>query len=341
MKKYITNLYGQSIHSTAMIAQHMITDIAKKQEYSEIAIPAYDLKHDTDVEKVKRIEGMLAQVSSDSMAVVQLPSWNGIAFDEVFIKLLRNRVKKLVVFVHDFVPLMFENNYYLFERYLEAYNLADLAVLPSKKMEVLLREKGLDIPVIIQNIWDHTTSINLENTPVFHRKIKFAGNIRRFPFVQEWKQDIPLEVYSNGEELHNEHVKLLGWKNDDQLLRELNEGGFGLVWSENIENQSEREYSEMNVSFKFSTYLSAGIPIIVNKGLAKQDFVEKYQIGFVAETLDEAVDRVNSMSIEEYNQMVSRVHDISSMIREGFFTQMLLVDIQRNLYLEEDKYDNL
>ncbi len=44
---------------------------------------------------------------------------------------------------------------------------------------------------------------------------------------------------------------------------------FGLVWSENIENQFEREYSEMNASFKFSTYLAAGLPIIVNKGLAK------------------------------------------------------------------------
>ncbi|XHB95385.1 hypothetical protein AAFF39_10960 [Lactococcus garvieae] len=56
-----------------------------------------------------------------------------------------------------------------------------------------------------------------------------------------------------------------GWQHDDQLLRELNKGGFGLVWSENIENQFEREYSEMNASFKFSTYLAAGLPIIVIK----------------------------------------------------------------------------
>ena len=96
-----------------------------------------------------------------------------------------------------------------------------------------------------------------------------------------------------------------GWQHDDQLLRELNKGGFGLVWSENIENQFEREYSEMNASFKFSTYLAAGLPIIVNKGLAKQSFVEEQEIGLVANNLDEAIDYVKCMSSSEYMRISS------------------------------------
>lgn len=110
---------------------------------------------------------MLSSVTQGDLAIAQMPSWNGIAFDEVFLKILRERVDKLVVFIHDFVPLMFQNNDYLFERYLVAYNLADLVILPSERMEKKLRERGLTSPVKIQGIWDHLVEIENLKHPKF------------------------------------------------------------------------------------------------------------------------------------------------------------------------------
>ncbi|MDT2887975.1 sugar transferase [Lactococcus lactis] len=335
MKKFITNIHGQSEQSTAMIAQNMISKIAQREGYSEIGILAHSTTEDTNEEKEKRIEGMLSIVSERGMVVAQMPSWNGIAFDEVFLRQLDKKVDKLVIFIHDFVPLMFENNAYLFERYIDAYNLADLVILPSKQMEYKLRERGLKPPVKIQEIWDHLLYIEGLGHPEFQEKIKFAGNITRFPFVKEWENDVKLEVFSNGVIGKKEFVDMKGWKHDDQLLRELNEGGFGLVWSENIENQYEREYSKMNASFKFSTYLSAGIPIIVNKDLAKQNFVEEHNIGFVADSIYEVADYVKNISRIEYDILCSNVERIGQLVREGFFTKKLLLEIQEYLFLEE------
>ncbi|WP_285121198.1 sugar transferase [Lactococcus petauri] len=333
MKKYITNLYGQSPQSTAMAAQNMITDIAKTMGYKEISIEAYPVREDTQEEKLKRIEGILAPVSQDSMAIAQMPSWNGIAFDQYFLESLRKRVDKLVVFIHDFVPLMFANNAYLFDQYLEAYNLADLVILPSQKMKDILTEHGLTQPVLIQNVWDHVTTLNLTNQPRLERKLNFLGNMTRFPFVKEWESDLRLEVYSNGQAEAKGNMRVMGWQPEDQVLRALNQGGFGLVWSENIENQYEREYSEMNVSFKFSTYLAAGLPLVVNKGIAKEDFVTKYNLGVAVDNLQQAVDYVNSVTEQEYNVLVNNVKTIGSLIKEGFFTRQLLLEIQAELFL--------
>lgn len=333
MKKYITNLYGQSPQSTAMAAQNMITDIAKTMGYKEISIEAYPVREDTQEEKLKRIEGILAPVSNDSMAIAQMPSWNGIAFDQYFLESLRKRVDKLVVFVHDFVPLMFANNAYLFDQYLAAYNLADLVILPSQKMKDILTENGLTQPVLIQNVWDHVTTLNLTTQPRLERKLNFLGNMTRFPFVKDWENDLRLEVYSNGQAEAKGNMRVMGWQPEDQVLRALNQGGFGLVWSENIENQYEREYSEMNVSFKFSTYLAAGLPLVVNKGIAKEDFVTKYNLGVAVDNLQQAVDYVNSVTEQEYNVLVNNVKTIGSLIKEGFFTRQLLLEIQAELFL--------
>lgn len=339
MRKYITNLYGHSQESTAMNAQHMVTKLAKELGYVEIAIRGHSVKDDTESERVKRVEGNLSIVEGKALIVAQMPTWNGIAFDEVLLTQLRQRSEKLVVFVHDFVPLMFVNNRYLMGRYLEAYNLADLVILPSKKMANLLQNEGLKSPIMIQEIWDHLSDLEDLKFPSFEQTLKFAGNSTRFPFVKDWEGDIPLEVFSPLVLDSHDNIKFKGWLHDDALLSELNQGGFGLVWSENIENQAEREYSEMNVSFKFSTYLAAGLPIVVNRGLSKQEFVEKHGIGFVASSLSEAIELIKYLSQEEYEKVQSQVHKISGLVREGFFTKKMLINIQNYLYLGE-KNDN-
>ena len=333
MKKYITNLYGQSPQSTAMAAQNMITEISKSMGYKEICIEAYPVRSDTEEEKLKRIEGMLASVSKNSLAIAQMPSWNGIAFDKYFLDVLRIKVEKLVVFIHDFVPLMFANNAYLFDQYLEAYNHADIVIVPSLKMKDVLIEHGLKKPVLIQDVWDHLIPIELTSTPQFQKKLSFLGNTTRFPFVKDWKSELPLEVYSNGNVQAEGNMKLMGWQPEDQLLRSLNNGGYGLVWSENIENQYEREYSEMNASFKFSTYLAAGLPLIVNRGIAKENFVTDYNLGIAVDTLEEVVTYLESVSEEEYKAMVENVKNIGDLIKEGFFTKKMLIEIQEKLFL--------
>lgn len=334
MKKYITNLYGHGRSSTAMTAQHLVTSIAKEEGYLEIRVGPYDLENETVNDKLKRIEGILSGVPKEAIVIAQMPTWYGIVFDELLLQILRHRVEKLVIFVHDFVPLMFSNNAYLFDRYLSAYNLSDLVILPSSKMEARLVEEGLSSPVIYQEIWDYQTTLSSLEKPEFQKLLKFCGNVERFPFAKAWDKTLPLEIFSQGELSSSSTAILKGWLSSDELLRSLNKGGFGLVWSENIENQKEKEYSEMNASFKFSTYLAAGIPLIINQGLAKEAFVRDYQLGYVAADLDEAVSYISQLSSEEYDRLAANVKEVGSLITDGFFTRKLLTQVQETLFLK-------
>lgn len=336
MNKFITNFYGHSAVSTAQIAQHMTTNIAKTMGFKEIAIVAHDSGRDTDMERWKRIEGFLAPVQGGELAVVQLPSWSGFEFDKVLIEQLKNRVEKVVIFTHDFIPLMFKPNFYLMKYYIELYNQADLVILPSEKMHKILINFGLETPVLIQEIWDHTSSITLEAKPVFQRKIKFAGGVQRYPFIKNWSSNILLEAYSKGAVEAVGNVELKGWMHDDQLMRSLNEGGIGLVWTEDdMEDEHfDKAYFQIVNHFKFSTYLAAGLPVIVPKCFAKADFVQRNGLGFVAGSLEEVVSIVEKMNEEEYEKLIENVKDVGALITDGHFTKSLIIEIEKALFLK-------
>lgn len=46
----------------------------------------------------------------------------------------------------------------------------------------------------------------------------------------------------------------------------------------------------------------------------------------VVDSLEEAVARIETMSVEEYQGMVARVRSFSSLVRQGFFTRKLLTE---------------
>ncbi|MDO1605358.1 sugar transferase [Lactobacillus sp. YT155] len=340
MKKFITNLYGHSYFSTAKNAQQMVTKSALEQGYIELAVPTYGTADDSETELSKRIDAILARVERDDLLILQTPTWNQFEFEEAFIDQVLKREIHLVVFIQDLIPLMFENNYYLMPRFVEAYNKAELVIVPSEKMGNKLIAEGLKVPYVVQGIWDHLTKTDDYSKPYFLKEINFVGNFIRFPFSITWNKDIPLNVYCrptgpNEETVEStNHMNVKGYLEDELLLHELNRGGFGLVWSEDIENQAEREYSTMNASFKFSTYLAAGIPIIVNKGLNKENFVKKYGIGYVAESLDEVAKIVTEATEPEYEVLVQNVKNISQLVREGFFTKKLLLEVEERILLE-------
>lgn len=82
----------------------------------------------------------------------------------------------------------------------------------------------------------------------------------------------------------------------------------------------------MNASYKLGTYLAAGIPLIVNSSKAEKDLILRKNLGIVVDSLDEAVERIERMTQDQYDQMVKDVDTFGYLIREGYFTKKLLVD---------------
>ena len=109
----------------------------------------------------------------------------------------------------------------------------------------------------------------------------------------------------------------MGFRNEDELVRLLNRG-FGLCWSVDTEERKERRYSQMNASFKLSTYLAAGLPIVANDDISVAPLIKKYGLGLLAPDLATASELVQKCTPQEYAQMADHVYRYSFLLRQGW-----------------------
>lgn len=339
MQVHITNLYGQSSTSTALKAQNRIAAFARELNYKELGIYYYDVKSDSPKMLTSRLDGIIASVGYEDIVIFQYPTWNHISFDEAFIRRLNlYRGLRKVIFVHDIPPLMFESNLYLLDRHIAFLNQADLLIMPSQRMADFLYTKGLTVKkIVVQKMWDFPVAVDTSVRPKFRKVINFAGSLDswKFGFAKNWNYDsVELKVTADkGEWAQGKNISFLGWFNDDTFLVNAlrYSGGFGLLWSD---NSYWCEYMRLNTNYKLSTYLSAGIPVIVNSSIAEKDTIVRKNLGLAVDSLDEAVNKVENMLEEDYNKMVSDTEVFSGLIREGYFAKKVLTDAVFQLLYE-------
>lgn len=189
----------------------------------------------------------------------------------------------------------------------------------------------LDMKFAIQEIGDYITDINFIESPKFTKEIQFAGSLEKLAVPNQWNYDMPLKLYSK-EPCSGKRVKKMGWLNPSALLLELAKGGFGLLW---YGNEYWYQHIRYNCSFKLSTYLVAGIPVIVPKGISNQYLIEKNHLGLVVGNVDEAVEMIERMTEEEYKEYVRHVEKFSLLIRNGYFTKKFLIEAIHRMQRED------
>ena len=272
-KVHITNLYGMAGDSTVILAQNAVTEIARSMGFREIGIYFYNITTDSPGERSKRLDGIMASISFGDIVIFQSPTWNGWEFDAEFVAKMKDLRVKLVVFIHDVVPLMFRDNAYLMSVYMDMFNQAD------------------------------------------------------FPEVQNWVYETPLRVFANEPKSNPEaNLVIEGWKRNEELLMELSKGGFGLVWNTQYNDGENVDYYEMNISHKLSTYLAAGIPVIVPNTLSNSHLIEERGLGFAVNSLEEADQLVQNMDPKTYQEISNRAQGFAFLLKEGYITKKLLVD---------------
>ena len=328
MTVHITNLYG--LGGTAALAQQMVAKIGcQNLGMNELGIYVYQLPEEPQQSLYARFDGIIASLSHGDTVIIQSPSWNSIEWDQAFIDHLDlYRDIKKIIFIHDVVPLMLDVNRYLLPQYIDYYNKADVLIVHTEKMYHFLRQNGLEEKKhVVLHFFDHpVNNLNYSITPQNNKVINFAGNAQKFEFVKNWHNPhIKLQVFSNPKKSYpDQNLEITGWKSDSVLLDTLRRtGGFGLVWSE---DPYWSEYMKLNASFKTSTYLAAGLPLIVNSEMPEKDTIKRKNIGIAANNLEEAQEKVLRISDEEYNQMVRNVESFAKLIREGYFTKKALTE---------------
>lgn len=172
---------------------------------------------------------------------------------------------------------------------------------------------------------------SLNSTPLRNlRKTDLLG-IVAVPTYHRWKYETPLHVcYTErleGSIIQGPYKKAGGLSRG--FASQLSKEGvvFGLVWGNSENPEDERDLLQKKMSsYKLSTYLSAGLPVVVPNLLSNADYIRDKGLGFVASVLKKPIRLVQDCTEEEYAQMVERLQYTSYLIHNGYFYKEIIVD---------------
>ena len=324
MTVYITRLNGMMTISTPQYVQRKTAEVAYQLGCREMGIYYYNANAEKLDHLHARLDGIIAGLSAEDIVICQFPTWNGLRFERALIEHIKAYHCHVVIFVHDFEALMEESWQDKLRGTVELYNQAEVLIVPSYTMKGFLLENGvrLDMKFVIQEIWDYPTDIHFTYGPKLKKEIHFAGSPGRFIFPNQWDYDILLKVYAD-EPCTGKNIQRMGWMNPSGLLLELAKGGFGLVW---YRDEYMHQYMRYNNNTKLSTCLAAGIPVIVPNGISNQYIIEGNHLGLVVDSLEEAVEKVQNMTEQEYQEYIRHVGKFAVLLRKGYFTKKLLTE---------------
>ncbi|MFR0571607.1 nucleotide sugar synthetase [Ligilactobacillus salivarius] len=334
MSIYITNTYV--LGGIASKAQNLVTEEAKKLGIEEIRIPYIDYESEDRNNMSNKIDGILTGITSGDTIIYQSPTWNDPNFDIFFMnKLLGIGNLNIIIFIHDIRPMMFLTEQINMPSYIELFNVANYLIVPSKNMAQYLGEKGVTTPMVTQYLCDSNKEMVFQEVPKLKKQINFIGSDAKFMISRNFpiNSDVTLDLYGrkNNEMVRAENINYHGFFNEYNLLHELHKGGFGLVWTEDM---YWREYMKYNTSFKTSTYLRAGIPLIVHESISCRKMIEDNHWGIIVNSLAEAVEKVKAMTVEEYNSYVKAIQEVKYSLENGYFTKKVLVDSVYKLFVQ-------
>jgi len=162
-----------------------------------------------------------------------------------------------------------------------------------------------------------------DKTRINNGPIVFAGNLDKSRFLEQL-ETIPLRfnLYgpgATGDMMKQTNVNYQGIVDPYQLPAQL-EGSYGLVWdgdSATGMKGSLGHYMQFISHRKVSLYILAGLPIIISETAGAATLVQKYQIGFCVNSLEEIRAGINSISASQYEQMINNMKPLAKKIATG------------------------
>ena len=338
MKKFLIDVTRGQKNTAGDKAKRDITHILADQGFNKIEVKIFNNKLQKLLLTRKEIQGDLALVGEGDLLLVQYPLYSLFEL-EVLLRICKARRIKLVGIIHDVECLraLRENRIKSF-REISIFNKFDCLIVHNESMRQKLHLLNVRVKMISLEVFDYLNNNQMVKTGL-NNSLVFAGNLGKAEFLDKWTLNLSVKLFGiNPRAKYVETIKYLGVKSPNELPKFLS-GSFGLVWdgAELTTNSGVfGEYTKYNNPHKVSLYLSCGLPVIVWKQAAISNFIKDKRVGLVIESLIDLPSSIQSLSLENYNEMCMNAKRVGTMIREGKFTK-IAVDTAIDYLREKDQ----
>lgn len=297
MNIHITKTYN--VGGKTGIRQNSLVNAGRSMGCVEMSLLKFPDETDTDEQLHVRMDGIISSLCRDDIVIFQYPSGISARYDRFLIEHIRRYAGvRLVIYVQEPVTEGEE---------LALLNQADLLIMPSEEMHSFYLKNGLqDKPVILQKWYDYMTDVMQRG----HKE-------RRIYILSE---DI-----EPGHTMSSSNVEMLPFDeyHVPEMLLKLGEGGVGLIW--NFDGEEGKVRTPWGLML--GLFLTAGIPVIVQKGSPCEEYVEKHGVGFVAESMEEVYRICAALSDEYFEKYYANVKKLQYLFTSGAYTKHLLQEI--------------
>ena len=346
MKYYLKEefLHDNNVKNAGNKARNDVEEIVKREGYQVLVLSVdnwYEMSTlKAQLHKSKAFGQALAQLKQGDELLIQFPMLHHSFFTTHHVKKAQKKGVKVHFIIHDLEALRYANldtvplKHKIRVQIQESGLLgaADGIIAHNPIMKSVLVDKGVEADKIVSlGIFDYLIPNFQEKTGLTkNQPIIVAGNLaqEKAGYLYSLPEEPAYNLYGVGFDesraLANETY--FGSFLPDELPAAL-EGGFGLVWDgDSAETCSGvfGEYLRYNNSHKASLYLAAGFPVVVWEESALAHFVIDKQCGLVVSSLSDLKENLDTLSEEQYKEMLENAKQIGSKLRQGQYLRTAL-----------------
>lgn len=287
-------------------------------------------------------------IKTNSVLFIQYPfPFKDFVFKKLMqvLYLLKKKNVKIISLLHDVDELRFNNEKN--RNKLDQLNLlSDCLIVHNEKMIDYLISRNFDSKKLVNlQIFDYLQDELINKKITYSNTVTIAGSldVSKAGYLKYLKNlnNVNFKLYGPFY-----HAGLVGGKNIEyegvlapsELPGKLTTG-FGLIWDGTSIDRCDGlmgNYLRYNNPHKMSLYLSAGLPVIIWSEAAQANFVKKYNVGLVVDSINELDAKMKTLSETKYFEFVESVKSLSEKLRIGFFTKNAVKNCEAMIEVDDN-----
>lgn len=338
MKVYYIGQAYQPVSTAGSKPMQDFDHILRKKGFKNIGLPSITIKYAKLWWIYNWISAKIGKLRmpKDVVVIFQYPEQRHLF--ETFNKACSNR-NKTVILIHDIPKLRTKdstNDDCILSK-------GDVLIAHTENMASWIKENFERKGIVILNIFDYLSDFKDSNDDIVFAKpysIVFAGNLNKAEFIKklQWNPNlVRLNLFGPNLDDRVKQQPFVDYKGvvpQDRILQEIYKYDFGLVWDgEDIATCSGDfgNYLRFNAPYKLSSYLAAGLPVIVWERMALSSFIKDKKIGISVDSIQNLDKLLENLTESDYRDLKNNVETVRKEICSGYFYSEALLKSEKLL----------